>query len=59
MTHASHLNAAETKIQKIKKIDTKSENTQSDFDLDKTDIQNIKQFLIKEYEVNEKCVEVN
>ena len=27
--------------------------------LEKSDIQNLKQFLIEEYEVNEKCLEIN
>ena len=56
-----------TEIQKIKKVDTtvnkqdgndneeeKEENTVS-----KADIQNIKKFLIEEYEVNEKCLKIN
>ncbi len=51
-----------TTIQSIKKVDTrisKAENTMGDVLLEKVDIQNIKQFLIKEYEVNEKCLEIN
>lgn len=51
-----------TTIQSIKKVDTKiskSENTMGESLLEKVDIQNIKQFLIKEYEVNEKCLEIN
>lgn len=49
-------------IQSIKKVDTKiskSENAIGDALLEKVDIQNIKQFLIKEYEVNERCLEIN
>ena len=50
-----------TQIQKIKKIDTnisdkKQENNNN---LDKSDIQNIKKFLIEEYEVSEKCLKIN
>ena len=51
-----------TTIQSIKKVDTrisKAENMVGDALLEKVDIQNIKQFLIKEYEVNEKCLEIN
>lgn len=51
-----------SEIQKIKKIDTnisKDENLETDTKLEKSDIQNLKQFLIKEYEVNEKCLEIN
>lgn len=49
------------KIQDIKKINTKvSENKscESNSELNKQDIQNLKQFLIKEYEVNEKCLDL-
>ena len=53
-------------IQKIKKVDTtinkdESENTlnKSKKQISKTDIQNIKKFLIEEYGVNEKCLEIN
>ncbi len=58
-----------TEIQKIKTINTTIENKQEDINkseeknkaqkLDKSDIQNIKKFLIEEYEVNEKCLEIN
>ena len=51
-----------TTIQNVKKVDTKiskKENNIGDALLEKVDIQNIKQFLIKEYEVNEKCLEIN
>ena len=51
-----------TTIQSIKKVDTrisKAENMVGDALLEKVDIQNIKQFLIKEYEVNEKCLQIN
>ena len=54
-------------IQKIKPIDTsinKQENKEDNSksgqkDLNQIDIQNIKKFLIEEYEVNEKCLEIN
>ena len=51
-----------TTIQSIKKVDTKvskTENNPSKSILEKTDIQNLKKFLIKEYEVNDKCLEIN
>ena len=52
-------------IQKIKKIDTnigedKHENEKQDNkNIDKSDIQNIKKFLIDEYGVNENCLEIS
>ena len=49
-------------IQTIKKVDTKISKIESNSNnalLEKTDIQNIKKFLIEEYEVNEKCLEIN
>ena len=52
-------------IQKIKKIDTnigedKHENEKHDNKkIDKSDIQNIKKFLIDEYGVNENCLEIS
>lgn len=58
-----------TQIQKIKPIDTSiKENNLEKEDtaeenkntkINKADIQNIKKFLIEEYEVNEKCLEIN
>ena len=54
-----------TEIQKIKKIDTnigedKHENEKQDNkNIDKSDIQNIKNFLINEYGVNENCLEIS
>ncbi len=57
-----------TQIQKIKPIDTTiKENTSEQNEsqenkstkVNKADIQNIKKFLIEEYEVNEKCLEIN
>lgn len=55
-----------TQIQKIKPIDTssqKKENLQQEetksTKINKSDIQNIKKFLIEEYGVNEKCLEIN
>ena len=55
-----------TEIQKIRKIDTgveikkqeKEKNEVCD-KVNKTEIQNIKKFLIEEYGVNEKCLEIN
>ena len=55
-----------TEIQKIRKIDTgveikkqeKEKNEVSD-KVNKTEIQNIKKFLIEEYGENEKCLEIN
>lgn len=48
-------------IQKIKKVDTKVDKKTEEVDtkLNKSDIQNLKQFLIEEYEVSEKCLEIN
>lgn len=55
-------------IQKIKKVSTnievnhekKTENTKEKVEkVTKTDIQNIKKFLIEEYGVSEKCLEIN
>lgn len=57
-----------TQIQKIKPIDTNikenvSEQNESQEEkstkVNKIDIQNIKKFLIEEYGVNEKCLEIN
>lgn len=59
-----------TQIQKIKPIDTtiqqeekeKSEESSQEnksTKVNKSDIQNIKKFLIEEYGVNEKCLEIN
>ncbi|MBR3002099.1 MAG: stage III sporulation protein AF [Clostridia bacterium] len=49
-------------VQKIKKIDTRISNEEQNDEntkLEKSDIQNLKMFLIQEYEVNEKCLEIN
>lgn len=49
-------------VQKIKKVqigDSKQENKNLDENLSAQDISNIKNFLIKEYEVNEKCLKIN
>ncbi len=51
-------NTIVTQIQKIKPIDTSTEN-QDQTKLDKQDIQNIKEFLIEEYGVSEKCLKIN
>lgn len=53
-----------TEIQKIKVIDTKvksdkEKDIKNKNEVSKSDIQNIKKFLIEEYEVNEKCLEIN
>lgn len=58
-----------TQIQKIKPVDTsvkqdnseQQENKQENENtkVNKSDIQNIKKFLIEEYEVSEKCLEIN
>lgn len=55
-----------TEIQKIKPIDTyvktndrQQEDTNKNTELSKSDIQNIKKFLIEEYGVSEKCLEIN
>ncbi len=56
-----------SEIQKIKKIDTtveidkneeKTEN-ENKTTVTKVDVQNVKKFLIEEYGVNEKCLEIN
>lgn len=65
-------NKVVTEIQKIKPIDTNvkiknttdnninnSRETNKEKKLTRSDIQNIKKFLIEEYEVNEKCLEIN
>lgn len=63
-------NTIVTQIQKIKPIDTtiineesKNKNNQKQdndkSNITKSDIQNIKKFLIEEYGVNEKCLEIN
>ena len=58
-----------TEIQKIKKVDTtvdtqkeeqnEHEKQEKENQVSKSDIQNIKKFLIEEYEVNEKCLKIN
>ena len=51
-----------SEIQKIKKVDTnisKKPGNNEDSKLENSDIQNLKKFLIKENEVNEKCLEIN
>lgn len=58
-----------SEIQKIKKVDTTVEIEKSEEEtenekentatLTKVDVQNVKKFLIEEYEVNEKCLEIN
>lgn len=48
-----------TQVQKIKKVNTKKIEEDKETSLEKSDIQNLKQFLIEEYEVNEKCLEIN
>ena len=48
-----------TQVQKIKKVNTKKIEEDKETSLEKSYIQNLKQFLIEEYEVNEKCLEIN
>lgn len=52
-----------TQIQKIKPIDTSiqtnDEQQEKSTEVSKSDIQNIKKFLIEEYGVSEKCLEIN
>ena len=48
-----------SEIQKIKEIDTKVEKEQNNEKISKTDIQNLKKFLIDEYGVDEKCLQIN
>ena len=53
-----------TEIQKIKKIDIsankkENEDEETKTNLDKSDIQNIKKFLIEEYGVSEECLQIN
>lgn len=48
-----------TQVQEIKKVNTKKIEEDKETSLEKSDIQNLKQFLIEEYEVNEKCLEIN
>ena len=53
-----------SEIQKIKPVDTTikknvTEKTEDKENLSKIEIQNIKKFLIEEYGVNEKCLEIN
>ena len=51
-------------IQKIKPVDTtikkeEPKKEQEESKVNNADIQNIKKFLIEEYGVNEKCLEIN
>ncbi len=51
-----------TGIQQIKKVDigkAKEKETKNSSKISKTDLEDIKKFLIEEYEVNEKCLEIN
>lgn len=56
-----------TEIQKIKKVDTtvntkkeeQNEQQEQENKVSKSDVQNIKKFLIEEYEVDEKCLKIN
>ena len=43
----------------VTKVNTKKIEEDKETSLEKSDIQNLKQFLIEEYEVNEKCLEIN
>ncbi len=58
-------NQVVNEIQKVKPVDTtikekeeKKEQSENN-KLNRADIQNIKKFLIEEYEVSEKCLEIN
>ena len=49
-------------VQKIRKISigsSEENDSKTDVNVSKADISNIKNFLIEEYEVNEKCLEIN
>ena len=51
-----------TGIQKIKKVDigkAKEKETKNSSKISKAELEDIKKFLIEEYEVNEKCLEIN
>lgn len=49
-----------TEIQKIKKVDTSiSEKKDSEEKIEKSDIEELKKFLIQEYGVSEECLEIN
>lgn len=51
-----------TGIQQIKKVDigkAKEKETNNSSKISKTELEDIKKFLIEEYEVNEKCLEIN
>jgi len=52
-------NNQENDIQNNEDINNKSNNDKKDGQITKADIQNIKKFLIEEYGVNEKCLEIN
>lgn len=51
-----------TGIQQIKKVDigkAKEKETKNSSKISKTELEDIKKFLIEEYEVNEKCLEID
>lgn len=51
-----------TGIQQIKKVDigkVKEKETKNSSKISKAELEDIKKFLIEEYEVNEKCLEIN
>ena len=50
-----------TEIEKIKKVNIGNfdEEEAKETKIDKTDVQNIKKFLMEEYGVNEKCLVIN
>ena len=51
-----------TGIQQIKKVDigkAKEKETKNSSKISKTELEDIKKFLIEEYEVNKKCLEIN
>lgn len=59
VTEIQKIKPIETKIEQPKKETEKNQKEEKDLKIDKTDKQNIKKFLIEEYGVNEKCLEIN
>lgn len=73
VTQIQKIKPVETKVENINEGSNNQENDVQDTEIDKdkaniesgnnkitrADIQNIKKFLIEEYEVNEKCLEIN
>ncbi len=59
VTEIQKIKPIETKIEQQKKEEEKSQKEEKDLKINKADKQNIKKFLIEEYGVNEKCLEIN